>query len=260
MTDDETALSRNSTFFRRSNLHVDISICRATATRHIKCSLCSAIVSPGKIFWRGFIDEGEDLLWICTDHIPLNTIGMKTESGLDESSFSFVRPIFINVKQDLIPALIADWNVVYGISAEEFEEFVCDRLLTMGLQAFRTGRSNEKDGGIDIIFWTAGPLRVLGAVQVKHHCSLDRHTGPNVVREFAGVIAAHRFNVGMIVTNTEFTPDAKWFAQQKGALQLRAANAIQRWTRDDFELESWNTASRTVELCPGVEVQLPQFL
>lgn len=238
-----------------------ISMSRATANRHVKCSLCSSIVRAGEIFWRAFDDSNTDILWICTNHIPLNSVGMTTEEATEEQPFQVIRPQFLDVQRNVIPRIVADWDSVFEIGDEQFEELVCDRLLSMGLQAFRTGRSNRKDGGIDIVFWTSAPMRVLGAVQVKHHRSPKSLTGPAVAREFAGVMAAHRFNVGLIVTNTAFTEDARKFVQNHSPIvQLRDGADVMRWIVDDYCGETWNTVSSTVELSSGVEVQFPRFL
>jgi hypothetical protein len=65
----------------------------------------------------------------------------------------------------------------------------------------------------------------------------------------------------MIVTNTAFTPDAKWFARNNPRLiQLRDGDDLQKWIANDFAAESWRTVIRKIELCPGVEIEVPQFV
>lgn len=240
---------------------MDIQLFRSTANRPLRCSLCSTIVLPGEIFWRASNGSPNDILWLCTNHIPVNTGKMICEPVTEEQPYQVVRSDCLNVAETAIRVLIADWNAVCRISADAFEEVVCDRLFAMGLQAFRTGRANKKDGGIDIILWTPGPLRTLGAVQVKHRQSPGKPIGPDVVRDFVGVLTANQITLGIIATNSEFTNDAKWYAQQKTSLiQLRDGDAIKSWINDDFSSESWNTQTRTIELCPGVDIQVPQFL
>lgn len=239
---------------------MNITFLCVAADRAIKCSLCETVVFPGELFWRGSSDGGNDLLWVCTSHIPVNSKGFVTCGGTDEVPYHTVRPDCIDLNH-VVAAIRDDWSAIYGISADTFEELVCDRLIAMGLQAIRVGRANKKDGGIDIVFWTPAPFRSLGAVQVKHHGSPGSKTGPDVIRDFAGVISAHPFNLGMVVTNTEFTSDAKWFAQEKSSrIQLRSAESIRKWLSDDFSGEAWNARAHSVELCPGMALQLPQFL
>jgi hypothetical protein len=238
----------------------NLGLRRATANKPIKCSLCSTVVLPGELFWRACDAHEKAVLWICTEHIPLNTSGMITDEPTEEEPFHVVRPVFVDVRRNVIPPIIADWNYIYRITDETFEELVFDRLLAMGLQGFRTGRANKKDGGIDIVFWTDGPFRTVGAVQVKQHRSSDIRTGPDVVRQFDAVVRAHEFSFGLIVTNTEFTRDARWHVENHAPLiQLRDGSHLKQWILDDFRSESWNAVTDRVELCPGVEVDIPRF-
>ena len=154
----------------------------------------------------------------------------------------------------------SDWNEIYRLTDDEFEELVWDRLVTMGLQAFRTGRSNRKDGGIDIVFWTLNFVPCLGAVQVKHHRSPGTNTSVEVVRDFAGAMLSQPFQVGIVITNTAFTQDAIWFAEQNAPrIKLRDGDALRRWTANDFISEPLRSVVRSIKLCPGVEYQVPHF-
>lgn len=238
-----------------------MKLSQATASGNIKCSLCSNIVLARELFWRVVNDSGDDVLWLCTDHFPLNTVGFDVEPATEQKPITIVQAKFLDVEREIIPALVADWNAIYGITAEEFEELVFNRILAMGHQAFRAGRANRRDGGIDIIFWTLGSVPALWAVQVKHHRSPEKHTGPDVVREFAGAISKDGFNGGMVVTNTSFTEDANWFVTNKGPLiQLRDGEHLQKWIEGDFTPIGWNFLTRTIELCPGLSVHVPQFI
>lgn len=86
----------------------------------------------------------------------------------------------------------------------------------------------------------------------------NRSEGPAVVREFAGAIGHHPFSVGILVTNTSFTPDAKWFAQQhRESIRLRGFQDIRRWLLDTFDSEEeWREIPDRIELCPGTVVEI----
>ena len=101
------------------------------------------------------------------------------------------------------------------------------------------------------------PMPFLAAAQVKHHRTPERKTAVRTVRELAGVIRPP-FAFGMLVTNTSFTPDAKWFAsQQPGLLRLRDMEDLRRWIASDFVgTYEWREIPRSVEICPGVRVDL----
>ncbi len=92
--------------------------------------------------------------------------------------------------------------------------------------------------------------------------SLNRKTGAPDVRDFHGVLTsrASSFHVGMIVTNTSFTADAKWFADNnRTLLRLRDIKDLSRWMKNDFVNESeWREIPEQVELAPGVTIQIPK--
>ena len=130
----------------------------------------------------------------------------------------------------------------------------------MGFEPKRTGRVNARDGGIDILFWPRGAsaFPILGAAQVKHHRNPRTTNGAETIRDFAGAIASHPFNAGIIVTNTSFTPDADWFARERAKLvRLRDFSDIRRWLLDNFtDEQEWRELPASLELCPGVVVKL----
>ena len=238
------------------NLHIQLVTCKA----NIACSLCSKLIPARTLFWKAATDAGWQNFVICTDHIPSNATGLDYVDD-PEQPIRVLTARCLDVRNALIPQLLESWDSIYDLTEEDFEELVLDRLLYSGMQAFRTGRSNRKDGGVDIIFWVAGDLPILGAVQVKHHRSPAQTTGPDTVRDLAGVMAAHRFNVGFIVTNTEFTDDAKAFAYDHPTrIQFRDRTDLKRWIEGNFDLRLSQSETRTLDLCPGVSFPVPNFL
>lgn len=145
------------------------------------------------------------------------------------------------------------------LTAEEFEDLVCERLSAMGLDVHKTGRTHQADGGIDIIFRSrAGQLPFIGAAQVKSHRRVHRKDGPSAVRDFAGVIRGYPFSVGLLVTNTAFTPSAAWYAKNHGhLLRLRDASDMRRWLLSQFDSHlEWREIPDTLEIAPGLIVPL----
>jgi hypothetical protein len=93
------------------------------------------------------------------------------------------------------------------------------------------------------------------AVQAKHHRDPERKEGPSAVRDFAGVLSGHPINMGLLVTNTSFAADAKWFAHHKAPLlQLRDFSDLRWWLAGNFDdAAEWREkASRYVRAwwCP----------
>ncbi len=181
------------------------------------------------------------------------------ELPFDEPLVQPVRVELIDVTQVLHERLRVDPDDIYRITAEQLEEFVCERLSAMGFEAHRIGRTNRKDGGIDIVFWNGGPFPVLGAAQVKHHRDRGRSNGPDAIRDLRGVLATHPFQFGVVVTNTTFTPDARWFAEhQHGLIRLRDGEDLRKWINDEFVSdERWRIVPARIVLCPGVEISIP---
>jgi restriction endonuclease len=184
----------------------------------------------------------------------VRVVGARTDPG-----FRPLRIEIVGITDLLIQQLAVDPSLLYQISPDAFEELVCDRLFSMGLEPKRVGTINQRDGGIDILFWPrmrpAFPF--LGAAQVKHHTSPATKEGPTTVRDFAGVMARHPLNAGLFVTNTTFTPDAKWFAEySKHLIRLRDFADVSRWLKNDFGDEEWRDLPTSLEVCPGVIVKL----
>lgn len=188
----------------------------------------------------------------------MNQSPSSTETQL--SLFALLRVELVGIGSTLSEQLIREPSLLYQISPEEFEEFVCDRLFAMGLEPRRVGTTNKKDGGIDILFWPRykGSFPFLGAAQVKYHHSPTIREGPATVREFGGVIAGHPLNVGLLVTNTSFSPDAEWFAREHAKLlRLRDFNDIRRWLLNHYDNEAeWREIPTSIEVCPGVVIKL----
>ena len=170
-----------------------------------------------------------------------------------------IRVEIIRITELLIEQISLDPSLLYQISPDVFEELICDRLFSMGLEPKRVGKINQRDGGIDILFWPRNKpaFPFLGAAQVKHHTSGSLKEASRNVRDFAGVLSRHPLNVGLLVTNTTFTPDAKWFAEKnKHLIRLRDFADVSRWLKYDFGDEEWRDLPTSIEVCPGVVVKL----
>jgi Restriction endonuclease len=233
---------------------------QAMADQALLCPLCEEVIGPGELFWRVFDESDRDLFAICRGHIPLNTRNLIGEPAIDGSPITHVRSEALDIRREIIPKLLSDWDNIYGLTPEKFEELVFDRLLGMELQPFRLGPANQKDGGIDIIFWSRGALPILGAVQVKHHRKEDSKTGSEDVQKFKGAMDGYHFNLGLLITNTSFTSHAEHQVQKESSvIQLRDGEALKKWVADDFGAEKLNVVTRTIEFCKGRQINVPHF-
>lgn len=174
-----------------------------------------------------------------------------------------VEPVQVEVIQIgrlITQRLVADPREMHQLTPDQFEEFVCDRLYAMGFEPKRVGAINRKDGGLDVLFWPRlrAAFPFLGAAQIKHHRNPKRREGPETVRELAGAIAGHPISAALLITNTAFTPDAKWFAKERTKLiRLRGFDDMKRWIAGQFEhSDEWREIPTEIEICPGVVVPI----
>jgi hypothetical protein len=166
----------------------------------------------------------------------------------------------VDVSDELVRRLLHNYDEIYDLSSERFEDLIQNRICAMGYEASRVGHTFHKDGGLDILFWPSRPCSIpfLGAVQVKHHRSHDRKTGAAPIREMAGIMNSQPLQVGMVVTNTSFTADAKWFVNHHRAIiRLRDMHDLKRWIAENFTDDAeWREMPDMLELAPGVTIDL----
>lgn len=148
------------------------------------------------------------------------------------------------------------------LTPEQFEHLTANRLDAMGYDVTLTGPTNRKDGGVDIIAVPRdlGAGTFLLACQVKHH-----QEGHKTGREAVDRLVALKngdFRVGLLVTNTEFTQDAKFAAamnDNKFFARLRDFEDLKRWIEDDFSNENeFRELPSEITLAPGVTVKIPR--
>jgi hypothetical protein len=169
----------------------------------------------------------------------------------------------VNINPIMLQWLREDPERISKLSPSKFEDLVLDRLHRMGFGAQKVGNTYARDGGIDLIAWPETQnheFPFLIAAQVKHH-KAGAPVGPAVVREFRGVFEHNRIDMGLIITNTRFTPDAKWVAQQLPRIvRLRDFHALRAWLYDSFDDEVWNEIPDTLTLGPGLTIPIPKML
>jgi restriction endonuclease Mrr len=165
-----------------------------------------------------------------------------------------------DLTEELVRKISNNSEILQMISPDKFEDVVHNRLEAMGLSVQRIGNTNRKDGGIDFVFFpkTDTPFPFLGAVQVKHHRKNAVKTGASDVRDFVGAVAGPYFQTGLLITNTTFSPDAKWFASKhEPKVRLRDFQDLVRWFAGNFNAEAeWREIPDRIELCPGFFVDL----
>lgn len=147
------------------------------------------------------------------------------------------------------------------LTPEQFQFLIANRLDDFGFEVTTVGAINRKDGGIDLIAVPRKGFPFLLAVQAKHHRG-QRKTPVSDVRDLNGVIQSSNslFSMGMIITNTAFTADAKWFAQHNSRLlRLRDGKDLCRWLKRDFVNEAeYREIPNEITVAPGVTLAVPK--
>jgi len=110
------------------------------------------------------------------------------------------------------------------MSGEEFERLITSLLTRMGFHAEMTRATG--DGGIDIVAFLDKPI--LGGkylFQCKRFAP-DNLVGAPTVRDFYGAVTADRAVKGILITTSNFTAQAREFAERVG-LELIAGNELE---------------------------------
>jgi transcriptional regulator with XRE-family HTH domain len=169
---------------------------------------------------------------------------------------------FLDVTPQLLDMFAHNPDELRNLSPDHFERVIAERIDRMGYDVQLTGRTNRRDGGIDLVavpkVRTSGSF--LMAAQIKHHrgeCTTGR---PDVDRLLAWKDS--HFRVGLLVTNTTFSKDARWLADQannKAFLRLRDFDDLKRWLRGEFGSEhDWRELPDFISLAPGITVRVPK--
>jgi hypothetical protein len=168
----------------------------------------------------------------------------------------------VDITPQLLDILRSQPERLRELTPDAFEVLICERIAYFGYDFARVGRhSFQRDGGIDLIAWQPSTLvPTLIAVQAKHTTRVDGHVGPHAVRELVGATRQHGLGAGLLVTNTTFSPDARWFAAKEPMLvRLRDITDLRRWLKGELNTrDEWREIPAVIELCPGVSVALPR--
>ncbi len=113
---------------------------------------------------------------------------------------------------------LVDNQSLNGISWKEFEDMLAEVFRRQGYSTTET-LGGGADGGIDLVLHKSGQKTL---VQCKRWA--NRQVGVKVVRELYGVMAGERAAAGIVVSTSDFTPEARDFARGKS---LRLINGTE---------------------------------
>lgn len=146
------------------------------------------------------------------------------------------KPFISDYTYKLIDDLKIDYDIIFKISPEQFELLVANLLDRRGFKVQINGKTNTKDGGIDIIAYRKDIILIVIAIQVKFKTRPEKKVNAGEVRDFKGALSLNDyFSAGILITNTDFTVDARWIENQLNAkMELKDSEDIQMWLRDNF--------------------------
>lgn len=184
---------------------------------------------------NGGFDENPNTILSKEEINGLNEILQKREA-LDTKVIDYTWKLLEDLKKD--------YSLIFQITAEEFEKLVHEFLLQNGFTVKSNGVTNRKDGGIDLIAWKKDIINIVIAVQVKFKTKHKNLVTTGEVRDFKGALSINDyFTAGMVVTNTDFTPDARWIEEQLNSkLELKNYSDIENWLNKNF------TTNKNIEL------------
>lgn len=198
---------------------------------------------------------------LIAEQVSIRIISLLERSKTNEKQTIGYRSVLFLSPTNLIDSLEKNIQLIYEISPDQFELLVCNRLEKMGFNVNRVGSIYIPDGGIDIIAYSEHPVAfpTVIAVQAKHHKSPWLKTGPNVVKEMQSIVNYMPFQGGLIVTNSYFTEDAKWYADKRPHLvRLRDFNDLKQWINSDCCGEKEvRELPNSIEFRPGKTVSIP---
>ena len=178
-----------------------------------------------------FSDNG-----IAIDSDPNFKLNSEQIDILNGSRKIFQESFIVDYTWRLLEELKLDYNIIFRITPEQFEKIVAEFLTRSGFTVRLNGDTNRKDGGIDIIAWKKDIVTLILAVQVKLKRDVRKKVTASEVRDFKGAISINDyFTAGMVVTNTDFTADARWIEERLNSkIELKNYQDLKEWLNNNF--------------------------
>jgi HJR/Mrr/RecB family endonuclease len=165
------------------------------------------------------------------------------------NKYSNIKEVFVSDPTiQILDWLKRDYQNINKINPEQFENVIAFLLEKREFNVRKCGKTNESDGGIDIIAWKNDIVTIVIAIQVKYKRNILKKVSSNEVRDFIGAMnICNSFNAGMLVTNTFFSSDCKWIEElPQIKIELKDSTDIQEWLKDNFT--SRNKIKQPIEL------------
>ena len=172
---------------------------------------------------------------ISVEYNPNAMLSEEAMRVLFEKEFD-KNPIYLSdPTYDILEWIREDIKNLDRITPDNFENLIIALLRKKGWNVEKSGRTNQADGGIDVIAYKKDIVNIIIAVQIKYKINTEKKVTTGEVRDFVGAMKlVDYFNAGMLVTNTFFTDDSKWLEDKEFNLELKDSHDIQNWLKDNF--------------------------
>ena len=125
----------------------------------------------------------------------------------DNSEIASKIVVVQSINASLLQQLATSPKLLHSLESRKFEELVARLLEDQGCEVTLTKRT--RDGGYDVLGrMKSGPADLLFLAECKRY-SPENKVGVEVVRGLYGVTEAHRANLGLVITTSTFTRDAR---------------------------------------------------
>lgn len=139
-----------------------------------------------------------------------------------------VKPKLITVNEQILERLRKRPQDIHQIGHRKFEELIAELLQDMNFDVHLT--QSTRDEGRDVLAYLNSPIgRYLILVEAKKYRP-DRKVGVQLVRTLYGTFMHEQANGAMLVTTSDFSPDARKFeAKHHWQLGLRNYSNLVEW-------------------------------
>jgi restriction system protein len=125
----------------------------------------------------------------------------------DNSEIASKIVVVQSINEELLKQLSTSPKLMHTLESRKFEELVARLLEDQGCEVTLTKRT--RDGGYDVLGrMKSGPADLLFLAECKRYAP-ENKVGVEVVRGLYGVTEAHRANLGLVITTSTFTRDAR---------------------------------------------------
>jgi len=129
------------------------------------------------------------------------------ELYVDDAEIASKIVVVQTISASLLKQLATSPKLLHSLESRRFEELVARLLEDQGCEVTLTKRT--RDGGYDVLGRIkSGPADLLFLAECKRYAP-DNKVGVEVVRGLYGVTEAHRANLGLVITTSSFTRDAR---------------------------------------------------